>query len=116
MQRAEVKSRVRRGGGETHRLADLLLTLNVAREGITQSKKHKLHVLRKFFSVFLQPSPVFLLARGIDADGSAHTRVNTWIDDASEEGFRLHATSWETSRLWTLRLGPASFEFTVEHR
>lgn len=61
-------------------------------------------VVVRFQRPFNSIPNVALSIAGIDADGSAHTRVNTWIDDASEEGFRLHATSWETSRLWTLRV------------
>jgi len=49
------------------------------------------------------PSVVLALA-GMDVEGKTHTRIDTWSDGVTSEGFRLHVRSWEDSITWRVRI------------
>lgn len=49
------------------------------------------------------PSVVVAIC-GVESDARAHTRIDTWTDQVTQNGFRLHTRSWEDSIIIRARI------------
>lgn len=62
------------------------------------------HVDVRFPRAFDSSPSVALGLAGIDADWRKPTRVDTWADHVTRDGFRLHVRTWEDSITWAVQV------------